>query len=70
MERPLFVPASSRTLSHICTRVLIPSFAIGSDDGVDPECGDMMVPDVLEGNVNDHGGPYNGIRIGTQECTP
>ncbi|KAH9992034.1 alpha/beta-hydrolase [Russula vinacea] len=43
---------------------------ICSDDGVDPECGDMMVPDVLEGNVNDHGGPYNGIRIGTQECTP
>ncbi|KAF8469384.1 alpha/beta-hydrolase [Russula ochroleuca] len=40
------------------------------DDGVDPQCSDKLVPDVLEGNIDDHGGPYNGILIGTQACTP
>ncbi|KAF8469382.1 Alpha/Beta hydrolase protein [Russula ochroleuca] len=40
------------------------------DDGVDPQCSDKLVPDAFEGNKSDHNGPYNGILIGTEECTP
>jgi len=29
-----------------------------------------MVPIVLEGNEADHNGPYDGVLIGTQHCTP
>lgn len=47
-----------------------PSFSTGPDDGVDSECSDLMVPNVLEGNIWDHLGPYHGIYIGTIFCTP
>jgi hypothetical protein len=70
MERPLFVPASSAvcpTLSHVYSCLL---FTIGPDDGVDPQCSDKLVPDAFEGNRDDHTGPYNGILIGTEACTP
>jgi len=47
----------------------------GPDDGVDSECSDLTVPHVLEGNIFDHLGPYNGgldhgIFLGTIFCTP
>ena len=69
MERPLFAPASNLTLLRTFTGVLI-YFATGPDDGVDPQCSDKVVWDIIKGNADDHSGPYNGIFIGTQHCTP
>ncbi|KAI0301189.1 alpha/beta-hydrolase [Multifurca ochricompacta] len=42
----------------------------GADDGTDPQCSDLMVPDIGDGNIIDHLGPYHGIFIGTTFCTP
>jgi len=42
----------------------------GADDGTDLQCSDKMVPNVVEGNILDHLGPYHGIFIGTIFCTP
>ena len=47
----------------------------GPDDGVDPRCSDLTVPDSLKGNILYHLGPYHGglshgIFIGTIFCTP
>jgi len=42
----------------------------GPDNDVSPECSDQMVPTVLDGNEADHKGPYDGVLIGTQHCTP
>lgn len=42
----------------------------GPDDGVDPQCSDRAVPDVNDGRIADHDGPYHGIYIGTKSCTP
>jgi len=39
-------------------------------DSDDPQCSYQMVPTVGRGNRDDHSGPYNGIYIGTQHCTP
>ncbi|KAF8718981.1 hypothetical protein AX14_011605 [Amanita brunnescens Koide BX004] len=41
----------------------------GNDDGTDPECTDRSVPNIVEGNILDHLGPYEGIYIGTLSCT-
>ncbi len=63
-------PGEYSKFFHTFTRVLIYVFNIDPDDGVDLQCSDKIVPDVIKGNVNDHSGPYNGILIGTQDCTP
>lgn len=41
----------------------------GPDDGTDAQCSDLMVPNVLDGDLLDHLGPYEGIYIGTIYCT-
>ncbi|KAH9959758.1 alpha/beta-hydrolase [Russula dissimulans] len=38
-------------------------------DSVDPRCSNKVVQDIIEGDVDDHSGPYNDIFIGTQHCT-
>lgn len=42
----------------------------GDDDGTDPQCSDLVVPNVAIGRIPDHLGPYHSIFIGTQACTP
>ncbi|KAH9028358.1 Alpha/Beta hydrolase protein [Lactarius pseudohatsudake] len=42
----------------------------GPDDGVDPQCSNLAVPDINDGSVPDHNGPYHGILIGNKACTP
>ncbi|KAH9028360.1 alpha/beta-hydrolase [Lactarius pseudohatsudake] len=43
---------------------------LGPDDGVDPQCSDLAVPDVKDGSIRDHNGPYcHDISIGTEYCT-
>ncbi|KAH9953333.1 alpha/beta-hydrolase [Russula dissimulans] len=42
----------------------------GADNGTDPQCSDRMVPNIVEGNIFDHLGPYHGVFIGTIFCTP
>ncbi|KAI0248632.1 alpha/beta-hydrolase, partial [Lactifluus subvellereus] len=41
----------------------------GADDGTDPQCSDQLVPNILEGNIVDHLGPYHGIFVGSIFCT-
>ncbi|KAF8345922.1 Alpha/Beta hydrolase protein [Amanita rubescens] len=41
----------------------------GNDDATDPNCTDKSVPNIFEGNILDHLGPYDGIFIGTIYCT-
>ena len=41
----------------------------GEDDATDSQCEISTVPNVFDGNVIDHLGPYNGIYIGTIYCT-
>ncbi|KAF9221636.1 alpha/beta-hydrolase [Gyrodon lividus] len=41
----------------------------GDDDATDPQCTIMMVPNIFEGDILDHLGPYQGIYIGTIFCT-
>ncbi|KAH9060449.1 alpha/beta-hydrolase [Lactarius vividus] len=44
---------------------------LGPDDGVDPQCSDLAVPEVYDGSITDHNGPYyHNICIGTKHCTP
>lgn len=40
----------------------------GNDDAYDPECQIQTVPTILQGNVLDHLGPYEGVSIGTIYC--
>ncbi|KAI0301186.1 alpha/beta-hydrolase [Multifurca ochricompacta] len=42
----------------------------GADDGTDPQCSDKLVGNIENGSIADHSGPYNGILIGTESCTP
>ncbi|KAI0248629.1 Alpha/Beta hydrolase protein [Lactifluus subvellereus] len=42
----------------------------GDDDDTDPECSDKLVPEVEDGDIGDHDGPYHGIHMGTLACTP
>ncbi|KAF8264764.1 Alpha/Beta hydrolase protein [Lactarius quietus] len=42
----------------------------GDDDGTDPQCSDLLVPNIAAGRIPDHLGPYHGISIGTVSCTP
>ena len=41
----------------------------GDDDATDPQCTIMSVPNVLESDILDHLGPYDGIYLGTIYCT-
>jgi hypothetical protein len=41
----------------------------GEDDATDSQCEISSVPNIFEGNILDHLGPYNGIYIGTIFCT-
>ncbi|KAE9395851.1 alpha/beta-hydrolase [Gymnopus androsaceus JB14] len=41
----------------------------GDDDDSDAQCTDQSVPTILEGDIIDHLGPYEGIFIGTIFCT-
>jgi len=41
----------------------------GEDNATDPQCQIMTVPNIAEGNIVDHLGPYQGIYIGTPFCT-
>ncbi|KAF5322219.1 hypothetical protein D9619_001889 [Psilocybe cf. subviscida] len=40
----------------------------GDDDATDSQCTISSVPNVLEGNILNHLGPYQGISIGTLSC--
>ncbi|KAJ7722133.1 Alpha/Beta hydrolase protein [Mycena maculata] len=41
----------------------------GDDDATDTQCQILSVPNILEGDILDHLGPYQGIYIGTLFCT-
>jgi hypothetical protein len=41
----------------------------GADDGSDSECSDSVVPNIIESNILNHLGPYEGINIGSVFCT-
>ncbi|KAF9072868.1 alpha/beta-hydrolase [Rhodocollybia butyracea] len=41
----------------------------GDDDATDPQCQIQSVPNILEGDILNHLGPYEGISIGTIFCT-
>ncbi|KAI0947160.1 hypothetical protein AcV7_009658 [Taiwanofungus camphoratus] len=41
----------------------------GDDDAVDPQCTIMTVPNIVESDLLNHLGPYQGIYIGTVFCT-
>jgi len=41
----------------------------GGNDNTEPGCSSDEVPHVISGNVDDHNGPYQGVRIGTIFCT-
>ncbi|KAN0118544.1 Alpha/Beta hydrolase fold [Russula decolorans] len=69
------VPGRLLGFRHVATEIHIQPdgkavICPGPDDGVDPQCSDKTVPDIIKGDVDDHSGPYNGILIGTQDCTP
>ncbi|KAI0061473.1 alpha/beta-hydrolase [Artomyces pyxidatus] len=44
-------------------------FCSGDDDTSDAQCTDQSVPNILEGDILNHLGPYEGISIGTIFCT-
>ncbi|KAF8884743.1 alpha/beta-hydrolase [Gymnopilus junonius] len=57
---------------HGEVHILSPGNAVvcpGDDDSKDAQCTNQSVPNILEGNVFDHLGPYEGIYIGTAYCT-
>ena len=41
----------------------------GDDDGDDDQCTDKTVSSIIDGNVLNHLGPYEGIHLGTLFCT-
>ncbi|KJA29031.1 hypothetical protein HYPSUDRAFT_61869 [Hypholoma sublateritium FD-334 SS-4] len=57
---------------HGEVHILSPGNAVscpGDDDATDAQCQIQSVPNVLEGNILNHLGPYEGIYIGTLFCT-
>ncbi|KAF8806432.1 alpha/beta-hydrolase [Phlegmacium glaucopus] len=42
---------------------------LGDDDATDPQCQISSVPNIFDGNILNHLGPYEGISIGTIFCT-
>ncbi|KAI0322407.1 alpha beta-hydrolase [Amylostereum chailletii] len=68
------IPGRGLGFSHVHGEVHItkPGSAVscsGDDDASDSECTISTVPNILEGNIIDHQGPYEGIYIGTLFCT-
>ncbi|PPQ63476.1 hypothetical protein CVT24_005133 [Panaeolus cyanescens] len=57
---------------HGEVHIISPNNAVscpGDDDATDPECQIQSVPNIFEGSILDHLGPYQGISIGTIFCT-
>ena len=48
---------------------LDPESVLGDDDATDAQCTIMTVPNILDGDILNHLGPYQGIYIGTIYCT-
>lgn len=42
---------------------------LGNDDATDAPCTIMSVPNIFDGDILNHLGPYQGIYIGTVYCT-
>ncbi|KAF8677549.1 Alpha beta-hydrolase [Rhizoctonia solani] len=42
--------------------------ACAGQDNTDGQCTTGAVSNILVGDVNDHGGPYEGIHVGSDEC--
>ncbi|KIJ04799.1 hypothetical protein PAXINDRAFT_94278, partial [Paxillus involutus ATCC 200175] len=68
------VPGRSWGFSHVMGEVHIiqPNDAVecpGDDDATDSQCTIMTVPNIFEGNILNHLGPYQGIYIGSIYCT-
>lgn len=43
---------------------------VGDDDATDSQCTIESVPNIFEGDILNHLGPYEGISIGTLSCDP
>ncbi|KAF8893961.1 Alpha/Beta hydrolase protein [Infundibulicybe gibba] len=57
---------------HGEVHIISPGSAVscpGEDDATDSQCQIESVPNILEGNILNHLGPYEGIYIGTIFCT-
>ncbi|KAG7441492.1 alpha/beta-hydrolase [Guyanagaster necrorhizus] len=74
-ERDLIPILPGRHLGyvHLATEIHIlePGSAVvcpGNDDAIDPECQIKTVPNIFEGDILDHLGPYEGIYLGTIFC--
>ncbi|KAF9451947.1 alpha/beta-hydrolase [Macrolepiota fuliginosa MF-IS2] len=68
------VPGRFLGFGHPATEIHIisPGNAVscpGDDDATDAQCTISTVPNVFEGNILNHLGPYEGISIGTIFCT-
>ncbi|KAG1745926.1 Alpha/Beta hydrolase protein [Suillus paluster] len=68
------VPGRFMGFSHVQGEVHIisPADAVecpGDDDATDARCTISTVPDIFEGDILNHLGPYQGIYIGTIYCT-
>jgi hypothetical protein len=46
-----------------------PESVLGDDDATDTQCTIMTVPNIFDGDILNHLGPYQGIYIGTIYCT-
>ncbi|KAF8867722.1 alpha/beta-hydrolase [Gymnopilus junonius] len=58
--------------SHGEVHIISPGNAVacsGDDDATDSQCTIESVPNIFEGNILNHLGPYQGINIGTIFCT-
>ncbi|KIK93724.1 hypothetical protein PAXRUDRAFT_33881 [Paxillus rubicundulus Ve08.2h10] len=68
------LPSLFLGFSHVMGEVHIihPNDAVecpGDDDATDRQCTIMAVPNIFEGDILDHLGPYQGIYLGTIFCT-
>ncbi|KAI0345760.1 alpha/beta-hydrolase [Trametopsis cervina] len=68
------VPGRFLGFSHVHGEVHLsdngPAVAcLGDDDSTDSQCSIKAVPNIIESNILDHLGPYEGIHIGTLFCT-
>ncbi|TFK48689.1 alpha/beta-hydrolase [Heliocybe sulcata] len=68
------VPGRFLGFSHVAGEVHIvsPGDAVscpGDDDATDDQCTIQTVPNIFDGDILDHLGPYEGIYIGTIYCT-
>lgn len=63
------VECPGRHISLYCLSIPTLGLVLGDDDATDPQCIIMTVPNVLDGDILNHLGPYQGIYIGTIFCT-